>query len=297
MVIILGPFPLFGKRIERELNQRSFHAKYVSYSDSKKKEIKKIIQRDKIIHFIGSPSTSLIQIKNLIYFKIFGKRIVVNWIGYDVRKTKGNFYYRFLAKICEPLVDINIATSPNLVQDLKSVGINCKFQPIPVYSIYKIRDFPSKNKVAVYLPDWSNDEWEFYQGDIIKKLVKEFPDVEFIIVRNSGHRFSEKNVKCIPWVEDMEDIYSNVKGVIRLPKNDGTSGTIIEALSMGREMIASNTWLPSCKMVNNFENAKKHLKSIIMKTSLNREGSEYVHKNFNMEKLSDELISIYHDLE
>ena len=160
-----------------------------------------------------------------------------------------------------------------------------------------MQSLPKENKFAVYLPDKTEKDWKFYQGDLIKKLANEFPKVDFIITANSGKHFNEKNVTCMKWTENMEDVYRKVKGVIRLPLHDGTSGTIIEALSMGREMIASNTWLPHCKMVNNFQDAKKHLENIIMKNSLNKEGSEYAHKNFNIEKLTNELISIYNSLE
>ena len=103
-------------------------------------------------------------------------------------------------------------------------------------------------------------------------------------------------MKCFEWIEDMKKIYRQVKAVIRLPIEDGTSGTIIETLSMGRYMIAANTLLPFCSVITNYEEAKLALEQIIEKVEPNTEGSEYVQKNFSTKKLTSELLKIYESI-
>ena len=132
---------------------------------------------------------------------------------------------------------------------------------------------------------------------MIKKLIDEFLDVDFIITGNSGKYFpNKKNVQCIQWAENMEEIYKKVLAVIRLPIKDTTGVTIIETLSMGRTMIASATTFPYCKIVKNYQDLKLHLKEVLQNPTLNIKGSEYVHQTYDNEKLTNELIAIYNNL-
>jgi len=117
--------------------------------------------------------------------------------------------------------------------------------------------------------------------------------LNLLLQKNSGKHFvGKKNVKCVKWVENMEDVYSQVRAVIRLPLHDATGATIIETLSMGRTMIASATDFPHCKIVHNFDDAKKFLREALDNPILNTEGSDYVHKYYDNSKLTDELINI-----
>jgi len=292
MIAVLGS-EFFGKRIVNALQEKNVKAIYVPKSVEQGDQLKKELKDHDIIHFVTSPTIFFKEFRTLIRCRFWRKKIVVNWIGADVRRVLSKPFWRFVTKISQPLIDVNIATSQNLVTELNSIGVKAKFQPIPVYSIYDLRELTSENKIAVYLPDRTEEEFQFYQGDMIKKLVKEFPSVEFLIIRNSGRNFNEKNAKCLEWVEDMEEIYNQVKCVIRLPLHDGTSGTVVETLSMGRSMIAFNTELPYCRIINNYDELKKHLSSVISEAKLNKDASIFIHENYNNSKLADDLISIY----
>jgi len=201
-----------------------------------------------------------------------------------------------ITKISQSMIDINLVVSENLKKELNQIGIKAKLQIPPFFSLFKINEIPNQKRVGVYLPDKYKQNWSFYQGDIIKKLVKSFPDVEFIIVPNTGKNFSEKNVKCIKWTDNMEEIYSQVMATIRLPIHDGLSNTILEVLSLGRTMITSPVDFPYCKIATNFEEAKGHLQNVIENPSINIEASEFVHKNYNLAKFTDDLIEIYDNI-
>ena len=281
----------FGRRIADALKQNNVKADFVPLPKNLYK-MKSTFNSYSIIHFVGSPTISK-NLPKLFFLKLYGKKILVNWIGFDVRRIKYSKLRRIMGVIGNYFTDINIATAENLVDDLVKNGIQAQFQPIPVYSIYSTEELPLEKRVAVYLPDKYPSFSDFYQETIIKNLVKGFPEIEFLILNNSGKTFFEPNVKCFEWCEDMEKIYKQVQVVIRLPLSDGTSGTIIETLSMGRYMIASNTLLPYCEVVHNYEEAKNALIRTIEKTIINQKGSKYVRENFSSLKLVNDLIKIY----
>jgi len=284
----------FAKRIVNELKKIQIEANYSSLPRNIS-NLKSKFRPYAITHFVGSPTVSKDLVK-LFFLKLYGKKIVVNWIGYDVRRIKKSRLRKIMGLIGNLFTDVNIATAENLTNDLNKNGIQTRFQPIPVYSIYQLENLPDEKRVAVYLPDNYLNISEFYQGSIVKKLVNAFPEIEFLILKNSGKTFSKPNVKCFEWCGDMEKIYRQVKVVIRLPLEDGTSGTVIEALSMGRYVIASNTLLPYCELIHSYEEAKIALARAIEKTKANEKGSEYVKENFSSQKLSNDLIDIYNSI-
>lgn len=291
MVAILGA-EIPGEKIVNHLKNKKIDAIVITPS-LHDINFKKKIEKHDIIHFIGSPTVTFHGLLTLFRFKLWKKKIVVTWRGSDILIAKTNNFYRFSSKFFQSLIDVNNALAPHMIEELEKIGVKTKLQPNPTFKLFKIRGLPNEKRFAVYLPDKMGYQWEFFQGNIIKKIVKDFPNIEFIITANSGKNFSEKNVKCFNWVKDMEEVYSNVLGVIRLPKHDGLSNTILEATSMGRTVIASSVNFSFCKIATNYEEVKNHIKEIIKNPVLNVDGSKYVHKNYDIEKITSELIAIY----
>jgi len=287
---------LFSKRIVNELEKRGINVKLTT-TKLRDFRFKEKIKNYPVIHFTGSPTVTFTGLLSLIRFRKWNKKIVVSWVGADIREVKNNIFWRFCTKIFLNFIDFNITDDEFVAKELKQFGISASAQPLPVYLLYPLNELPTKKRIAVYLPDKNESDYDHYQGNLIKKLVNYFPEIEFIITRNSGRHFiNNKNVKAIEWCDDMEGLYHDVIAVIRLPKHDATGATIIETLSMGRTMIASGTNFPFCKIVNKFEDAKNYLEEIIQKPILNKEASEYVHKNYNNSKLADDLIKICKNL-
>lgn len=290
MVAIFGR-KFFCERLIFQLTKKNIHAVHVGES------LRTIdfnqLQSHSTVHFIFSPTLSVLGILVLIRLKIMRKKIIVSWIGTDVFWVKTKLFRRLLSKIGNKLVDTNICVCYNLAKELKEMKIKSKVKPLPNFSIYKIQKLPSSNTVAVYLPDKFDYMWDFFSGNIIKRLVTEFPEVNFLILRNSGEKFSEKNVKCYEWIDDMEKLYSEVKIIIRLPLHDGLSNTILEALSMGRIMITTPVGIPYSKEASTYDEVKAHLAESLKNSQLNEVGSNHVHQNFNIEKITSDLIKIY----
>lgn len=289
-----------GKFVSRFVNQlEKKNIECISITPSLRDiHFKNKIKNYPIIHFFGSPTVTIVGILALIRFRLWRKKIVVSWIGFDVRRTTNNKFWKLTSKLLQTLIDINLVDDENIVQELQESGITSQKQPLPVYVIYPLRNLPKEKRIAIYLPDKLPADYNFFQGPLIKRLVNEFPEVEFIITSNSGKYFvDDKNVKCIPWVENMEELYNKVMAVIRLPLHDATGATIIETLAMGRTMIASATDFPYCKIVKTFDDAKNYVNQIISKPILNKEASDYVHNLYDNDNLTNEIISIYKKLD
>ncbi len=295
MVIILGS-PRAAPRLVKHMKNYGINAVYTSPS-LRDINFKKKIRSHKVIHYIGSPTVTLHGILTLLRFKIWKKKVIVSWRGTDVVIANKKIIFRILTRIFQSFIDYNSALAPHLVAELEQIGVKTVVTPIPTFSLYKIRELPSQKKVAVYLPDKFSYQWDWFQGNLIKKIIKEFPDVEFIITANSGKNFSEKNVRCIDWTEKMEEVYAQVQAVIRLPFHDGLSCTILETVSMGRKMIAWNVVFPFCKVAKNYEDVKKYLKEVLENPILDVNNSQYVHKKYEKEKITQDLIAVYNKLE
>jgi len=291
LIVELGA-SVFSERIAHELEKRGVKVKLTT-TKLRDFRFKEKIKDYPVVHFTGSPTVTFTGLLALIRFRWWHKKIVVSWVGFDIRRIKNNFFWRFCTKIFLNYIDVNITDDKYVANELKQFEIPARVQPLPVYLLYQLYELPKIKKIAVYLPDYTQQDFKFYQGDLIKKLVDNFSEVEFVITGNSGRHFeNNKNVTSIEWCNDMEALYKDVIAVIRLPRHDATGATIIETLSMGRTMIASATNFPYCKKVYTFQDAKNHLKEIIQKPILNIEASKFVHKNYNNAKLADDLIKI-----
>ena len=283
---------IFSKRIVEEVTKKNIPIKLITTS-LKDLKFKNKIKSFPVIHFTGSPTVTFPGIFSLIRFRLWGKKIVVSWMGFDIRRVRRNFFWRSTSRVLLGMIDVHVTDDEYVAEELKQVGIPARVQPMPIYLIYSLTKLPEKKKIVVYLPDPTIRDFKIYQGSMIRKLVKEFSNVEFLITSNSGKFFQkDDNVECVLWTDNMKEIYENSIAVIRLPVHDATGATIIETLSMGRTMIASATKFPFCKIVNNYEDLKNHLENVIANPILDEDASKYVHETYNNGQLADEFINI-----
>jgi hypothetical protein len=292
MIGIIGN-KFFGTRIVENLEKKiKVVYLYPSLHDLK---FKKKIEKVEIIHFIGSPIASLHGVLTLIRFRMWGKKIIVHWIGGDAWQVSSKKKFKVYTKLCKKKIDLHLVDDERLGIMLKKVGINSTVQPLPVANHYELEPLPNEKKILVYLPDDTKYWWNRFNGDIIKQIVNEFPKINFIIIKNSGKFFNESNVKCYKWIDDLESIYKNVIGMIRIPTHDGLPGTMVELLSMGRYFIYSEK-LPYCYKAKTFEELKNVINEIIIDPKLNVEGAKYVNEKYNLNHIIENLINFYENI-
>jgi len=283
----------FGRRVVKALETKiDATLIYPSLHDLRfKNKIKKI----DIIHFIGSPTVSTHGILTLLRFRSWNKKVIVHWIGGDAWLATNKIIQRYYTILFKNKINLHLAIEDRLSKMLSTIGLDSIEIPLPVAKFFDVMSLPTKNQVIVYAPDESEYFWRRFNGPIIKKLVKEFPDIVFVILRNSGKYFNEPNVRCFSWVENMEELYKSSIAVIRISTHDGLPTTIMEALSMGRQFIYSEPF-PFCKTAKSFEEAKILLREILEKPTINLEGSKYVREKYDSNKIADKLVEIYNNL-
>jgi len=292
MIGIIGN-EFFGKRIVDALNKK-MTAEYL-YPSLHDFGFKNKIKNIEIIHFIGSPTVTTHGVVTLFRFKLWNKKIIVHWIGADSWLATHNLMAKFYTKILKHKIDVHICIEKELTKRIKPLGIDAIVHPLPVATHFTLQPLPKEKNVMIYAPDENEYYWKRFNGDMIIKLVKEFPKVNFYIMRNSGKYFDVPNVTCFRWVKDMQEIYKKVIACVRISTHDGQPGTIIESLSMGRQVIYSQEF-PFCKTATTYNELKKELKEILENPTLNVEGAEYVNEHYNLNKITEGLVAIYKKL-
>jgi len=164
--------------------------------------------------------------------KALERRIVKHWIGSDVLRVR------------EPLVHEQNATglvehwavAAHLVDELAVGGISAITVPLSIIDTVAPTPLPGPPlTVLSYLPA---RKFEFYNGATVLSLASRFPDVRFLVVGDDGAgRGASKNVEFLGYQRQMDLIYAKSHVLLRLPRHDGLSYMVLEALNHGRQVI------------------------------------------------------------
>jgi len=234
--------------------------------------------------------------KRYIFAKLFRKKNICHWIGTDVFEILNDENLKKKFNLINKFIDINVAVTENLIFELKTLGIDSKLMPV-VSNLDSINVVPfSKNfSVFTYIPE---NRLEFYNYDVILELIKNNPDIKFFVIANSGkglHKYD--NVEYVKWCDDVIKYYYQSTVILRIPKHDGLSLTVLEALSCGRQVIW-NFPFPYCHYsppdFNSIQNILDELKKNPL---LNVEGSRYVKEKFSLSKIvKNDLFNLYDEV-
>ena len=276
---------LYQKLIEQYSTE--FKATFVTFG---KKDFYRKLKNINIYHGV----TLSRDYKSYFLAKLMGVKTINHWMGSDVQHalTTKDGYRK--VKITNLFVDMHLACSQPLVDELSSIGIKAHFMPVvPPRKLPEVKPLPEKFSVLAYLPD---ERHRFYGSEYIHRLAEDFPNVEFNVVSGNGGQYPEKkNVHYLGFRKDMDYIYANTNVLIRMVEHDGFSLCVQEALANGRHVIYS---YPNdhCRFASNYEDIIKHIEALISEPNINIEGHEYIKREFNPQKISDTLIRYYKDL-
>ncbi len=234
--------------------------------------------------------------KRFVFTKLFGKKNICHWIGTDVLEIINNKSFQKIRYFLSKFIDVDIAVTENLINELKGVGIKSKLMPI-VSNLdnIKIAPFSKKFTVLTYIPQ---NRLEFFNFEIILALIKKNPNIQFLILANSGEGLPKyDNLKYIKWCEDASKYYYHTTVVLRIPKHDGLSLTVIEALASGRYVIW-NYPFPYCHYSPpDVDNIQSVLEEIRKNPVMNYEGSNYVKKNYSISRIvKNDLFNLYNEV-
>jgi hypothetical protein len=223
---------------------------------------------------------------------------VVHWIGTDVLGVKSYMTKRpRLGRLTGRLS--HWATAPWLVDELKQLGIEAELVPFASrkrkeYLNLNPPKWPERFTVLTSIPD---DGFDFYGGDAVVRLARDFPAITFNVVRGTGGAVREKppNLHFLRWVEDMFEIYKNCVVVVRMTKHDGLSGSIQEPLALGRYAVWTYPF-PGALLARDYPEMHLHVSRLFQlyeKGLLepNEDGRRYIRLNLNPDTLARHLES------
>ena len=218
--------------------------------------------------------------------------LIWHWIGTDVvsyshgkasrgwRQTLNNYVIRKKVKV-------HLSDSPELAQELSALGISSAVvRLLPALIAGEIKPLPAKFTVLSY---WPNERKDFYRGDMVLRLARDFPQADFKILK--AQKTDEKlpdNVKYLGTRENMEEIYAHSSLLIRLPRHDSLSAMVLEMLARGRYVIY-NKEFPGCHFAQGYEDAKMALEKIMKFTEPNLEAARFVQDHFSVAQEAKKL--------
>lgn len=190
--------------------------------------------------------------------KLFGRPVVRWWVGTDVLNSMASEETIRAARFIDQAVDLNIAVSPHLVEELQDIGI--KAQYVPSLCDFKgIKDAPVRDLpqgVLCYLPTERRD---FYGEEVVISAIEANPDLPFFIVGDRSHSLQHyPNVTSLGWVENFDDIWPEIGVLLRITRHDGMPRMVLDALARSRYVIYSEKF-EGCWYARSAEEVLVHL--------------------------------------
>jgi len=161
--------------------------------------------------------------------RLRGKHIISHWLGTDVMRYHGklNPIKKLGIRVRRHLVDLELADSESVQEELRAVGIETKLlRLLPQTIVAEVTALPEQATVLSY---WSDERFDFYGGSIFLALAKAFPEVKFLVALASGEGLTgiPANVEFLGLVDEMSEIYQKCTCLIRIPRHDGLSAMVL----------------------------------------------------------------------
>jgi len=240
-----------------------------------------ILDKDFIYFGYGMPFFS----PKLILCKIFQKKVIMHWIGTDVlniEKSKFN-------SINQKMVNMNLVCSPILQKELQNYKIEAQLVPIVPHDMnFALSKVPEEHAALFYLP---TDKEEFYGIQYLEILADKFKNINFYVVGNEKKQFKNSNIKNLGKISpaEMEKLYDKISVLVRIPKHDGLSIMLLEALMRGKYVLYCYEFPFAYKAITEEEVLEKFSKIVSEKPSENKGSRDYILKNYNMQKIKEDL--------
>lgn len=291
-VLVDGRVPHFSRRLVGLLEQSGVDVRQLPYlrlATTPAWIWRVLTNRRKIVHLLQGHYPFLVYLIPLL----FGKKLVVHWIGTDVRKEvqrsgslSGRIRHKVFSKASMHLTDFE-----PLKLELQQAGIETEVLPlVPVSRKYFEETNDIGDDILAYVPEFRS---EFYRLPMILDLAKRRPDLHFHITAHSGSGIGHfQNVTFHGWTDDLETLWLKCRVLLRMTEHDGLSHSVVEALSRGKHVIWTQPY-PCCRQAINVDEALRALEDIWAAGRPNLEGREYVRRMLDPQANLDSLIKVY----
>jgi hypothetical protein len=165
------------------------------------------------------------------------------------------------------------AGSPGLARELASLGVPARV--LPILPHWEPTPLPRSAEPVVLAYCRAGREALYRWADTCA-IAARCPDVQFRVFRQAGEGLPP-NLTCIQdWVahDQMRGEYARARAVLRLVEHDGTSLSILEALTFGRHALWSYPY-PCCREVHAADEAVATLRAVL-DADINHDGVEHV---------------------
>jgi len=221
---------------------------------------------------------------------------VIHWVGADVGFALDAWR---AGQASQRLIHgaTHLADAPWLIGELREIGIQAAYLPMPVPAIAagEPPPLPARFRVLVYYPADPVDR-ESFDAETIFRVVDALPEVSFLLIPSPPETLPAPmppNLEARGWIDDMDAVYRETTVYLRQTVHDGTSFMAIEALSRGRHVIWAFP-VEGAIEARGFEQTISALRDLVARheagtLGLNAEGREAVLRNFDPERLAVEL--------
>jgi hypothetical protein len=292
-ILIIG-IPHFTSMLSSILSIEDADVEYYGLTESCKIRlgiIPRILKADVIYCIWGTISR-----KNGLYFKLAAlanKKVYMHWIGTDILKAKdcfekGNWDKRIVRDA------IHWAEVPWTAKELEEIGIHSEVVPL-ASTIFPevVPPLPDQFTILTYLPD---DRLQFYGSEFIERLAEDIPEVTILVLSGgkNEYRSRHQNVKCLGWVPEISDIYSQGTVLVRMTEHDGLSFMVLESLAHGRHVIWTYPY-PGVISTKSYPSLKEAILRLYKmhksgELCINQEGREYVLREHQPRKIARHII-------
>ncbi len=293
MIIAIVGLKHFGKRICTQLKEFDKKNTYM-YFDTYYSFIDKI-KYLAILPFISTlySINGTLQKSFVISFALLlRKKVVFHWVGSDLVQAKKDVAAnQFIKKFVEK--PIHLTDTPWYVKELEAIGIKGNYIPLTtVEPNFQAKGLPKEFSVLIYISKVNPD---FYGLNRIIEIAQHLNNIKFYIVGISEtEKELPENIKLLGWISDMDQVIANSVVVIRIPKHDGLSSFVIEALKNQRYVLYNYTF-NHCFYVDDNQSIIDKLTDLQFQFNNNAlnpniEGFNFVNKNFNKNLIIKNLI-------
>ena len=172
--------------------------------------------------------------KAALILMLVPRPIIWHWIGTDIlnfqRNSQKSWKGFILRLAAYRRAKAHLADSPELAEELRKLGIKAQVvRLLPKQIEAEIEPLPQKFSVLSF---WWDGRRDFYGGDIVFELAKEFPDIKFRVVGTTGEgEKAPPNVEFLGFQKDLSKIYGQSSVFIRIPEHDSVSAMVLEMLA------------------------------------------------------------------
>ncbi len=294
MIVLITGLPLFTKKIEKDLNEFDSKNMYIAlntyYSIIDKVKFFILLPFSKIVISFNGVTDNSGTLNAVLLFK---KKLIMQWMGTDAllaieRNTNKTINRKYIDYA------IHFVDSSWQQKEVESLGIKTNFIR---FKYGREIDAVKEYKEVAILSYIAQNKQEFYGIKKVLIAAQDFPETQFRIVglKNSDYELPS-NVTLLGWVEEQEMIkeLQNAAILLRMTDHDGFSVSVIEALSVGAEVI----WSHPAENVHYVKNEEEMILAIsdainnVCKRGRkpNKKNMEHCNKRYNKKTLISDYI-------